>query len=438
MSLYSALFSGVSGLSAESAAMAAVGDNIANINTVGYKNVDAQFSTMVADGRAGATYVAGGVNSVARSLISKSGQLQAATNATDLGIDGAGFFVTRTGKGENSAMSLTRAGSFATDKEGFLRNSAGLYLQGWRLDAQGEYNNTGSIDALEPIRMSDLTGTAAATAKMSMRANLKSTTTAYAPATPADAYAVGKLASGTITPSFSRSFDVYDTQGGAHSVKMSFLKSGSNTWEAEIYAQPATDVAAAGGLLKSGTVKFNPDGSLDKAGSTAAFFTPMTPGWTNGAGSQPITLGLGSDDGLDGLTQFATDSSVINSSVDGGKLGNVSSIQVSNTGKVSAVFDDGTTRAVFQLPIATVPNPDGLTRVSGNAFTVSDQSGAYAINAPGSLGAGNVQAFKLEASTADLAQEFTNMIRFQRAYSAASKIITTVDDMLQEVSNLKR
>jgi flagellar hook protein FlgE len=183
---------------------------------------------------------------------------------------------------------------------------------------------------------------------------------------------------------------------------------------------------------------FNPDGSLDKAGSTPALFAPVVPTWTNGAGSQPIVLSLGSDDGLDGLTQFNTDSSVINSTVNGGKLGNVASVQVSDTGKVSALFDDGTTRTVFQLPVATVPNPNALTRVSGNAFSVSDQSGSYAINAPGSLGAGSIQAYKLEASTADLAQEFTNMIRFQRAYSAASKIITTVDDMLQEVSNLKR
>lgn len=439
MSLYSALFSGVSGLNAESAAMAAVGDNIANINTVGYKNVDTQFSTMVADGKVGGNYVAGGVNAVSRPLVSRQGLLQASSSSTDLGIDGQGFFVARSGKGADSAVSLTRAGSFAPDKEGYLRNSAGLYLQGWRLDAQGNYNNTGSVNGLEPIRLSDLTGTAASTSAMSLRANLKSTTPAFA-----GVYAAGNMASGAVSPTFSRSFDVYDAQGGSHQMTMGFLKTGANTWQAEIYVQPPTDVSATGGtaittgLMQSGTVMFNPDGSLDKAGSTAALFAPVVPTWTNGAGSQPIVLNLGSDDGLDGLTQFNTDSSVINSNVNGGKLGNVASVQVSDTGKVSALFDDGTTRTVFQLPVATVPNPNALTRVSGNAFSVSDQSGSYAINAPGSLGAGSIQAFKLEASTADLAQEFTNMIRFQRAYSAASKIITTVDDMLQEVSNLKR
>jgi flagellar hook protein FlgE len=119
-------------------------------------------------------------------------------------------------------------------------------------------------------------------------------------------------------------------------------------------------------------------------------------------------------------------------------LGNLASVEISKTGLVSAIFDDGTAKAVFQLPIATFPNPDGLTRVSGNAYSLSAQSGNAAINRPGVLGAGEIASGSLEASNVDLALEFTNMIRFQRAYSASSKIITTVDDMLQEVSNLKR
>ena len=123
--------------------------------------------------------------------------------------------------------------------------------------------------------------------------------------------------------------------------------------------------------------------------------------------------------------------------INGGKLGAIASIEVSSDGIVSAKFEDGTSRAVFKLPIATVPNPDGMTRTSGNGFTTSNVSGDFKIVAPGE-GGGSIAAFSLEASTADLGKEFTDMIRFQRAYSASSKIITTVDDMLQEVSNLKR
>ncbi len=177
---------------------------------------------------------------------------------------------------------------------------------------------------------------------------------------------------------------------------------------------------------------------MDRAASTPALFGSLTVSWTNGAGAEPINLNLGDDDGLNCLTQFARQSALISSIVDGGMLGNLASVEISKTGVVSAIFDDGTAKPVFQLPIATFPNPDGLVRLSGNAYGLSAQSGNVAINKPGVLGSGEIASGSLEASNVDLAQEFTNMIRFQRAYSASSKIITTVDDMLQEVSNLKR
>jgi len=433
LSLYSALYSGVSGLGAQSSAMATVADNITNINTIGYKGVTAEFRTMVTDGRLRSSYSAGGVAAAPQAMISKQGLLQASTGDTDLGIDGAGFFVTRSGSGPNAEVSFTRAGAFKPDLEGFLRNTSGYYLQGWRLDAQGNYLDTGSLDALEPVRLSELTGSAAATSRIQLRANLQSDQ-----ATHVGAYAAGDMASGAVTPHFSRTMDIYDAQGGAHRITLSYLKTGANQWASEIYAVPAADVTAAGGVLASGTVAFNPDGSLDRTGSSAALFDPLNVSWTNSAGAEPIEFALGSNGGLDGLTQFSGESALISSSVDGGLLGSIASVEVSPEGRVSAIFADGTARAVFQLPIATFQNPDGLNRLSGNAFMTSSASGSVSINAPGALGAGKVSPGTLEASTVDLAQEFTNMIRFQRAYSASSKIITTVDDMLQELSSLKR
>ena len=433
MSLYSALYAGVSGLSAQSSAMATVADNITNINTVGYKGVSTEFRTLVTDGRIKSSYAAGGVAAAPQALISKQGLLQASANQTDLAIDGAGFFVVRTGDTSSSDVAFTRAGAFKPDLQGYLRNTSGFYLQGWRLDPQGNFVDTGSTSALEPVRLSELTGSAAPTSNVQLRANLKSDEVPFA-----GIYAVGDMAAGTVTPNFTRSVDIYDAQGGAHRVTLAFLKTAANTWQTEVYATPATDVTAAGGLLTSGTLKFNPDGSLDKAGSSPTLFAPLAVSWTNGAGSQPINLKLGSNGGLDGITQFGGESALISSSVDGGLLGNIASIEVSDKGVVSAIFDDGTARAVFQLPIATFQNPDGLTRLSGNGFAVSSASGSAAINKPGALGSGRISASTLEASNVDLAQEFTNMIRFQRAYSASSKIITTVDEMLQELGNLKR
>jgi len=413
--------------------MATVADNITNINTVGYKGVSTEFRTLVTDGQMKSSYSAGGVAAAPQALISKQGLLQASANQTDLAIDGAGFFVVRTNEDSGSEVAFTRAGAFKPDLQGFLRNTSGFYLQGWRLDAQGNYVDTGNLDALEPVRLSELIGSAAPTTRVQIRANLQSDAPVFA-----GAYAAGDLASGTTPPTFSRSLEIYDAQGGAHRITMSFLKTGANSWQTEVYAVPASDVGAAGGLLASGNLAFNADGSLNLAGSAPALSAPITPTWTNGAGAQPITLALGSNGGLDGLTQFGGQSALISSSVDGGLLGNIASIEVSDTGVVSAIFEDGTARAVYQLPVATFQNPDGLTRLTGNAYAVSGLSGSAAVNRPGALGSGNISNSTLEASNVDLAQEFTNMIRFQRAYSASSKIITTVDDMLQELSNLKR
>jgi flagellar hook protein FlgE len=433
LSLYSALYAGVSGLSAQANAMASVADNITNINTIGYKSAETQFRTLVSDGRGNVPYTAAGVAATTRSLVSKEGVLQASGSATDLGIAGAGFFVTRDGIGPNATIAYTRAGSFAPDTQGYLKNAGGYFLQGWQLDSLGNYVNNGSTNALIPINFSRLSGTAEATSRLEMRANLDSTATTFT-----GPYVAGDMANGTTLPQFSRPVDVTDAQGGSHPVTLAFLKTGVNTWVGEIYVNPASAVTAPGGVLASGTVKFNPDGSLDLANSSPALFNTITPNWTSGAGTGPIKLGLGSNGGIEGLTQFGSPSAVISSTVNGGLLGSVSSARVSESGVVSAVFDDGTSRAVFQLPLASFQNPNGLARLPGNAFSESDQSGSVAINSPGALGAGTIASSTLEASTVDLAQEFTNMIRFQRAYSASSKIITTVDEMLQEVSNLKR
>ncbi|WP_375421008.1 flagellar hook protein FlgE [uncultured Sphingomonas sp.] len=437
MSLYSALSAGVAGLSAQSNAMATVADNITNINTVGYKNVETQFSTLVGDTTSGSKYSAGAVVASAKALISKQGLLAASGSSTDLGIAGQGFFVTTGSPRGGETMQLTRAGSFTPDNEGYLRNTAGLYLQGWPLDAKGEYVNTGNTDALTAIRVRDLGGTATPSTKIQARINLMNTTPASDPAKVA-AYQPGDIANGTLPSQFGFPIDVYDQQGGAHQLQLSFAKAGDNSWIGEIHAVPASDVTAADGVLASGEIKFNADGSLDLTGSDPSYFGAFTPTWTNDAGSLPITIELGTDKGTTGLTQFGSPSTPYSKFADGGVLGSVASIDVSPTGVVSAVFADGTKRAAFQLPIATVANPDGVQRISGNAFLPTVESGTFSINAPGSLGSGTIQSKKLETSTADLAEEFTNMIRFQRAYSASSKIITTVDDMLQEVSNLKR
>lgn len=432
MSLYSALYAGVSGLNAQSAAMATVADNITNVNTVGYKAVGADFSTLVGGGGHGGAYAAGGVNMVTRQYISKAGTPLQTGSSYDLAVNDNGFFVVRDGAGADSKVAYTRAGSFSPDDFGFLKNSSGYYLQGWPLDSNGNFTNNGNLSDLQTINYKALSGTAEPTTTANVQINLQSSTQEIT------GYTAGDIAKGNVTAQFSRPITVYDEQGGEHQLNLGFVKTGANTWQAEVYAVPASDVSAADGILATGQVKFNPDGSLDVAGSDPALFAGLNPGWTNGAGAQPIKLGLGTDGKLDGLTQTSDASGLIGSSVDGGLFGAVTGITVSDTGVVSAVFDKGEIRPIYQLPIATFANPDGLTAIQGNAYTVSDDSGNALINPAGTQGSGKITENMLEGSTADLGTEFTNMIRFQRAYSASSKIITTVDQMLQELSDLKR
>ncbi|EZP48685.1 flagellar hook protein FlgE [Sphingomonas sp. RIT328] len=432
MGLYSAMSAGVSGLNAQSAAMSTVADNITNVNTVGYKATSAEFKTMVGGGSTGGDYSAGGVNTVTHARISYAGVPQPTNSNSDLAIGGNGFFVVGADASSN-VIAYTRAGSFSKDKNGFLQNTAGYYLLGWPTDSKGQYVNTGTTKDLQPINYEKLSGAALPSTKLTFRANLQSTTPAFT-----GTYAAGNLATGTVAPNFSSPVSVYDAQGGAHQLRLAFLKTAPNSWKAEIYAVPASDVSAANGLLASGDVKFNGDGTLDRANSSPALFADLSPAWTNGAGTAPITMALGSDGKLDGLTQSSDASLLTFSGADGGLMGTVTDVNVSETGLVSAVFENGTMRPIYQLPLATFANPDGLAALQGNAYQVSDKSGTAAINPVGAHSGSKIASKMVEGSTADLANEFTNMIRFQRAYSASSKIITTVDQMLQELSEMKR
>ncbi len=436
MSLYGALFSGVSGLNAFSSAIGSISDNISNVNTVGYKATDAQFATLVTETKSTTAYSPGGVGAKIRTLISGQGLLQASTSNTDLAVDGAGFFVTRTKSGAKAGeVQFTRAGSFRPDAAGFLRNAAGLYVQGYALNSNGGYVNDGNVNSLVPINTAALTGTAEATTSVKLRANLKSSQAAYA---GVPAYSVGALAAGTIEPQFTRPLTIYDAQGGSHTVNAAFLKSATpNQWNVEVSAK-AGETTASNGLLFSGTLTFNPDGSLNRTASSPALFQPVTPTWTNGAGAKPISLALGTDGQVDGVTQFDSQSTLISSTVDGAVFGNVTGVNIGQDGIVTALFDNGLTRQVYKVPLAVFQNPDGLTRRQANAYTASDNSGTYSLVDALSGGGGQIASSTLEASTVDLAGEFSRLIVTQRAYSASTKIITTANEMLQELTQTIR
>ncbi|WAC59119.1 flagellar hook protein FlgE [Brevundimonas sp. SL130] len=592
MSLNSAMLAGVSGLAANSAALAAISQNIANVNTVGYKRSQGEFQTLVnSQTRAGGSFSAGGVMSATRSYISQEGQLQRTTENTDLAVSGQGFFVTTTqaeNVGATDTRLFTRAGAFRVDNLGYLQNSAGLYLQGWPVDSNGDISTDPSdLTRLRSINIGQVGGTAEPTTRVQINANLSSGTVVSSAAAankytgvsdaavpPVDhdvavsyvrtgtntytvtietgitkitgtaTYAAGVLtgfvptggANGSATatatdititptsgsapvvvgtpfvldfadigmasdgiaetkydptvnsmamynadddspvgvkPDFKMNIPVSDSKGGQRNLEIRFLKSaGANEWYAEIVAVPAEDVVTgapySNGQIKTGLIAFTPSGRLDietmqtwPAGkglfddpeqASLSFLesdasNTIDPAdstddykvkWADGLGiaAQTVTLDLNTSAG--GLSQLNTASVVQSTVTNGTAFGNLSEITIDESGFVTAIFDNGVMRRIAQVAIATFPSPDSLKEVSGNAFAVSLESGTFNLKAAGTGGAGTVAAQQLESSTVDLSAEFTGLITTQRAYSASSKIITTADEMLAELINIKR
>lgn len=444
---FTALAAGVSGLQAFSNGVGVIADNITNVNTIGYKETRSRFSTLVTETSSRASYSPGGVRSVTESLISRQGLLQPSNSATDLAIDGAGFFVVKKAADANDPgeFQFTRAGAFSKDSEGYYRNTAGLYLMGWPLDTAGNIpTNQNDLDALEPINIDQLNGFGQATDEVSIRANLQSSTPIQA------GYAVGNLAAGTSTPDFETNIEVFDSQGRGHTVRVSTAKTGVNTWSYELFFDDPTqlDGVHTNGLIGSGDLVFNTDGSIDLGSTTlndiggGAVTLPdgdLSFTYSNAlvnVDNGSINFDFGTDGEANGFSQFDSLSTLIASSVNGAQFGNVIGIGIEEGGDVTALFDNGLSLAIYQLPVATFPNPDGLARKQGNAYGFSDLSGNFALVQAGTGGGGTIAPSALELSTVDLANEFSELIKVQRAFSASTRIITTSDEILEELTRI--
>ncbi len=480
MSISSAMLAGVSGLTANSSALASVSNNIANVNTVGYKRYNTQFQDLVtSQSGVRGVYTAGGVQAVTRQMVSQGGERQQTTSPTDLAIAGQGFFVTTTNPLDNSVTTprnFTRAGSFVPDKLGYLQNTAGFYLQGWLADADGVIKSDPSdITKLQTINVNSLAGASGASTVMSINANLNAIQTlsaaagdptsdppgdgaTYDVADPASSMATYDAAAGVGTkPDFTIPLTVIDSQGGRHGVEMRLLKSATpNQWNYELVSTDGALISGANlhdGQVAAGVLAFTPNGQLDPDNTTGfpdaanptltiggSADTPDPDGaaWapTLGIAGQTISLQLGKAPG--GLTQYASNSVVTSTTDNGVVYGNLAAVDVDEAGFVTAKYDNGVVRQIAQVAIATFPNPDGLNAISGDAWQISLGSGSYNLKAPGSGGAGAIAPSELENSTVDLSTEFTGLIITQRAYSASSKIITTADQMLQELIDIKR
>jgi len=499
---FTALAAGVSGLQAFTEGIGVIADNITNVNTVGFKESRSNFSTLVTETAAISSFSPGGVISQTTTVVSQQGLLQPSGSATDLAVDGAGFFVVRAGANPedqvNSEIQYTRAGSFSPDSDGFLRNTAGLSLLGYPLDIAGNIPaNSQDLSLLQPINISNLNGFGEATQNVALRVNLQSSTpivydsSAITGTTTATDYQVGQLALGLADPNglpadFETNVQLFDSLGGGQTATISYLRTGPSQFSYEIFFADASQadatqhttvataadtaatppepavIAGATGLIAAGTLTFNDDATIDLGNSTlysvgvgAAGVPDFATNLLNAAGNQPlaftyantatspanrapgsITFDFGTDGAADGISQFDSPSALISSSVDGALFGNVAGVAIGENGDVTALFDNGLSVTPFRLPIATFPNADGLSRLQGNAYGLSSLSGLQALQEPGEGGAGTVAPNALELSTVDLANEFSELIRIQRAFSASTRIITTSDEILAELNSI--
>ncbi len=452
MSIFGAMRSGVTGLFSQSQALGMIADNIANVNTVGFKAVRPRFSTLVTAQASADLHSPGGVQSRVEREIDAQGLLTASSVSTDIAISGSGFFTVNDQTDGTGNTFFTRAGEFRPDKDGNLVNSGGFTLMGWPIDSNGTVQQTNVLSAFSVLNTANLTSAPVSTTLIEIGANLP------ASATSGDAN--------------SLTAQVFDLQGGQHSLTLTYTKTATaNTWDVTASVTNAgivdpdsnddgtndpltTTGAFAANGIRVGTLTFNTDGTLLSITSNSAtgtdvgvvnattnrFETTFDFDSATGTTSDRVTVALdfGTPGQADGFTQFQGNFTPNFIEQNGKQFGSLSAVNIDENGITTALFDNGETRDIFQVPVITFNNPNGLQERTGNIYTETTDSGPAVALEPGRGGAGQIAPSALEQSTVDLADEFTRMIVTQRAFSASTRIITTADEMLEELTRIIR
>ena len=433
MSITSSLYTGVTGLLTYSSALSVIGNNLANVNTVGYKAARAQFADLLS-GLEGGARVGHGVRLASVAPQFAQGVFQATGGTTDLSIQGDGFFIVNNSQGNQL---YSRDGQFSLDKNGSLTNPAGLMVQGFPLDDQGDL--IGGLNNIVIGQGASLLP--APTSKMNVAVNLDARTPVPAAAPTWPAGPSDTTTSWHAAADFGTTVTAFDSLGQAHDVTLLFVRTTTaEEWDYRVLV-PDLDVNAggtAGNLTEitgaGGTLHFNPDGSLDVANSTIPTITIT--GLVNGAAD--ITLLTGNDLAFTASTQFADESVLNNFSQNGSTAGILSGIAIDTQGVITGQYSNGSVLSLYQIALADFPGVDKLSSVGDNLFEQSSGSGDAVIGPAGRGGFGVILPGGLELSTVDVATEFVTMITTQRGFQANSRIITVADQMYEEAVNLKR
>jgi flagellar hook protein FlgE len=413
MSLTGALSSAISGLNAQSQALAMVSDDLANATTNAYKTNTANFEDLVTNSMNATQYSSGGVQVITSANITQQGLLAPSSQGTNVAIQGQGFFVVSNSL-TGGTTSYTRTGTFAPNNQGFLESN-GSFLMGEQTDASGNVLTGELVPINTEIAPTNSSPTTASTLALNLPSNAATGAT------------------------FQSSVSVIDSEGNQNNVEVTWTNQGSNSWTAS-YGDPtsnATPPVTTGTSVNSDpllTVTFNSDGSL-------ATTTPNPPvlqiNWSNGSAQSNVALNLGSPNGTNGLTQnpSSTTPPGLTLGTGGGSNGTVfgtfSGATIGADGVVEASYSNGQTIAIYKVPVATFADPDALSAQSGGLYTATEASGAATVQLSGQGTAGTVEGGELESSTTNTNEEFATMMQAQQAYSGSAEVVTTVNKMFE-------
>jgi len=411
----------LSGLTADSAALDVVGNNLANLNTTGYKDSTVSFYDLLQQSVAGgSTQIGGGVSAPQTERIFTQGSIQSTGGNYDAAINGNGFFVVQNPAGNTL---YTRAGNFQLDANGNLVTATGQFVQGWNAE-NNVVNTSGAIGTI--TIPSNALQTPSATQNVELTVNLNASGVANTP-----------------TGTFSTTIQAVDSLGVSHTLTFNFTQSGTpGTWnyEVDIPGQDLTSgTAGTPSPVATGTLTFDANGNLTSPTAPATIAIAAT-GLSDGANDMNINWNLATDGGNGSplITQYAATSAVSAATQDGVPASQVTQVSIANGGAITAQFSNGNQLVIGQLALASVSNPDSLIAVGQNNYEVGANTATPVIGVPNSGTLGTVEGGSLEASTVDIATEFTDLIVYQNSYEANSKVISVLDQVTQNLLNLQQ
>lgn len=433
MTISSSLNAGVAGLSANASRLAAISDNIANASTFGYRRVETSFDSLVVSGNGG-NYAAGGVRATTERLIDQGGSLVTTDNPTDLAVRGRGFIPVASSSevavsNGTPQMLLTTTGSFRTDAEGRLVTASGLTLLGWPAGPDGSIPSfpRDTSEGLVPVQINANQLTSEPTTAITLGVNL--------PATETNAEADG-------TPQ-QLSIEYFDNLGRSETIQASFTPQIPANGTSNIWTMTLRDSASGNAVIGEYELEFADSRAaggtlLDVTTISGGAYDPATGSLIATVDGGPIEISIGRPGTTEGLTQLSDSFAPLSISKDGSPVGNMVSIEVDGNGFVHATFDTGVTRAIFQVPLVDLPNPNGMVALDRQTYRPSLDSGSFFLWDAGDGPTGDLISFSRQGSATDVARELTDMIQTQRSYSSNARVIQTVDEMLQETTNIIR